>query len=92
MNSKYIQYGCGTSAQKEWRNFDPSPTLYFERLPFIGKLYTKNSFRFLENMEFRNIGFRKIKRAVYNDLANILFNTVEEEARWINCLGVECEK
>jgi predicted SAM-dependent methyltransferase len=42
----YVQYGCGFCAPKDWTNFDASPTLRWERLPVIGKLYTKNSQRF----------------------------------------------
>ncbi len=53
--SKYIQYGCGHSAPDQWRNFDASPTLIFERLPIIGKLYTKNASRFPANVEFGDI-------------------------------------
>ncbi|CAO5043555.1 MULTISPECIES: hypothetical protein [Microcystis] len=30
--SKYVQYGCGWSAPSQWRNFDASPTLRFERM------------------------------------------------------------
>ena len=54
-SEKYVQYGCGFSNPKGWRNFDASPTLRFERLPFLGKLYTKNSSRFPENVEFGDI-------------------------------------
>jgi len=53
--SKYIQYGCGWSAPRQWRNFDASPTLRFERMPFIGRLYTKNQFRFPSNVEYGDI-------------------------------------
>jgi len=54
-SEKYVQYGCGFSNPKEWRNFDASPTLRFERLPILGKLYTKNSSRFPDNVEFGDI-------------------------------------
>lgn len=54
-NSRYVQYGCGWSAPSGWRNFDASPTLRFERLPLIGKLYSKNKARFPENIEFGDI-------------------------------------
>lgn len=54
--SQYVQYGCGwKSAPAEWRNFDASPTLWFERIPLFGRLYTKNSTRFPENAEFGDI-------------------------------------
>ena len=52
---QYIQYGCGRSAPKNWRNFDASPTLRFERIPLLGRLYTKNDSRFPENVEYGDI-------------------------------------
>jgi predicted SAM-dependent methyltransferase len=53
--SRYVQFGCGWSAPSEWRNFDASPTLRFERLPLIGRLYTKNESRFPSNVEYGDI-------------------------------------
>lgn len=50
-----VQYGCGWSAPDGWHNFDASPTLRFERIPVIGKLYTKNSRRFPANVMFGDI-------------------------------------
>jgi hypothetical protein len=56
MNSnEYVQYGCGLSAPAQWRNFDASPTLRFERLPIVGRLYTKNGCRFPSNVEYGDI-------------------------------------
>jgi SAM-dependent methyltransferase len=54
-NKLYVQYGCGWSAPEGWRNFDASPTLRFERLPLVGKLYTKNKERFPDNVEYGDI-------------------------------------
>lgn len=54
-NSLYVQYGCGWCAPEGWRNFDASPTLRFERLPVIGKLYTFNDSRFPENVDYGDI-------------------------------------
>ena len=51
----YVQYGCGWCAPAEWRNFDASPTLRWERLPILGKLYTKNAARFPSNVEYGNV-------------------------------------
>ncbi len=51
----YVQYGCGWSAPESWRNFDASPTLRFERLPILGKMYGKNERRFPENAEYGDI-------------------------------------
>lgn len=40
MNNKiYVQYGCGLSAPKEWKNFDVSPTLRLQKKPIIGSLF-----------------------------------------------------
>lgn len=46
-----INIGCGPSPDASgpsWRNYDASPTLRFERIPIIGRLYTKNATRFPE--------------------------------------------
>lgn len=51
----YLQYGCGFSAPPEWLNFDASPTLRFERIPVIGRLYTRNTQRFPENVRYGNV-------------------------------------
>ena len=50
-----VQYGCGWCAPEGWRNFDGSPTLRLERIPVIGKMYTKNAERFPENSEYGDI-------------------------------------
>jgi predicted SAM-dependent methyltransferase len=56
MNSgEYVQYGCGMSAPNGWRNFDASPTLRFERLPILGRMYTKNATRFPAGVEYGDI-------------------------------------
>lgn len=55
MKNQYVQYGCGWSAPRSWRNFDASPTLRFERLPLIGSMYTRNAMRFPENVEYGDI-------------------------------------
>jgi SAM-dependent methyltransferase len=51
----FVQYGCGWSAPKGWRNFDASPTLRFERLPLVGRMYTKNAERFPDGVEYGDI-------------------------------------
>jgi SAM-dependent methyltransferase len=50
-----MQYGCGWSAPTGWLNFDASPTLIFERLPLVGKLYTRNDRRFPDNVRYGDI-------------------------------------
>ena len=54
---RYVQYGCGMSVPDAdgWRHFDASPTLVFERIPVIGRLYTKNGTRFPPSVEFGDI-------------------------------------
>ena len=51
----YVQYGCGFTAPAEWVNYDASPTLRFERLPVLGKLYTRNKQRFPDNVKYGDI-------------------------------------
>jgi len=55
MNDIYVQYGCGWSAPKGWLNYDSSPTLRFERIPILGRMYTKNSERFPNNVVYGDI-------------------------------------
>ncbi|MDR3695476.1 methyltransferase domain-containing protein [Mucilaginibacter sp.] len=52
---RYVQYGCGFSAPADWVNYDASPTLRFERLPLLGKLYTRNNQRFPANVKYGDI-------------------------------------
>ena len=51
----YVQYGCGLSAPSEWRNFDASPRLRFERIPLPRFLYGKHKFLFPRNVEYGDI-------------------------------------
>ena len=51
----YVQYGCGFSAPDGWMNFDASPTLRFERVPLIGRLYTRNARRFPASARFGDV-------------------------------------
>ncbi len=55
MSDLYVHYGCGFCAPEDWLNFDASPTLRFERLPVIGRLYTKNQTRFPANVRYGDI-------------------------------------
>ncbi len=50
-----MQYGCGWTAPTGWINFDSSPTLRFERLPLIGRLYTKNEARFPATVRYGDV-------------------------------------
>lgn len=51
----FVQYGCGMTPATGWRNFDSSPTLAFERVPVLGRLYTKNATRFPDAVEYGDI-------------------------------------
>src|SRR5262249_54197655 len=53
--SKYVHYGCLFCAPKSWLNFDASPTLIFERIPIVGRFYTKNQQRFPTNVRYGDI-------------------------------------
>jgi SAM-dependent methyltransferase len=53
--SEYVEFGGGFSLPEDWLNFDISPILRFERLPLIGKLYTRNVQRFPKNVRYGNI-------------------------------------
>lgn len=50
----YVQYGCGLSAPVDWHNFDASPTLRLQKLPFIGR-WAKKRVAFPDNVRFGNI-------------------------------------
>lgn len=51
----HVQYGCGMSAPTTWANFDSSPTLRFEHIPVVGRLYKKNKHRFPGNIQYGDI-------------------------------------
>jgi SAM-dependent methyltransferase len=53
--SRYVQYGCGFTAPDAWINYDASPTLRFERIPLLGKMYTRNRQRFPKNVRYGDI-------------------------------------
>jgi len=55
LNGQYVQYGCGMSAPKSWKNFDASPTLRFERVAILGRFHTKNKTRFPDNIAYGDI-------------------------------------
>jgi hypothetical protein len=40
MSNCYVQYGCGFSAGEGWLNFDASPTVRIERIPFFGNMFS----------------------------------------------------
>jgi hypothetical protein len=40
MSNCYVQYGCGFSVGEAWLNFDTSPTLRIERIPFFGNIFS----------------------------------------------------
>jgi hypothetical protein len=54
-DSRYAQYGCGLSVAKGWRNFDGSPRLRLEKLPFLGRVLTRNRPLFPQEVEFGDI-------------------------------------
>lgn len=42
--------------------------------------------------ELEKVGFKEIRNAQLGDSRNPKFNEIEDESRWKNCLGIECQK
>jgi SAM-dependent methyltransferase len=55
MIARHVQFGSGLSAPDGWVNYDASPTLRFERLPLVGRLYTRNAARFPATVRYGDI-------------------------------------
>lgn len=56
MSKTYVQYGCGNFAPEEWINFDASPTLRIQRIPFIGRMVrNKLNLVFSSNVRYGDI-------------------------------------
>ena len=53
--SSYIRIGCHFTVEPSWENYDASPTLRFEKIPLISRLYTKNERRFPDEVKYGNI-------------------------------------
>ena len=55
----YVQYGCGFSVGEGWLNFDASPTLRIERIPFFGNkvsaVFSGNRERFPASVRYGDI-------------------------------------
>ena len=51
---KYVQYGCGLSAPKEWLNYDVSPTLILQKTPLLGSVLKLDT-RFPNNVLYGDI-------------------------------------
>jgi predicted SAM-dependent methyltransferase len=41
--------------------------------------------------ELANAGFVDVRRAAFGDCADPMFQAVEDQGRWQNCLGIECK-
>lgn len=52
-----VNFGCGLSAPKTWRNFDASPSLRLQRLPLFGSLIgiLRSGVKFPANVEYGDI-------------------------------------
>lgn len=57
---RYVNVGCGWGVGESWENYDASPTLRFERLPLLGRLYTRNANRFPETARYADISLGPI--------------------------------
>jgi SAM-dependent methyltransferase len=59
MTRIYVNYGCGLSAPDGWRNFDASPRLRLERIPFLRPfLKAKVGLLFPPNVYFGDVRSR----------------------------------
>ena len=52
---RYVQYGCGLSSPEGWINFDASPTLIAQKIPFVGKYIRKAQISFPPSVRFGDI-------------------------------------
>ncbi len=80
----YVNYGCGFTAGEGWLNFDSSPTLRFERIPVVGKLYTKNQRRFPNQVIYGDITKRLLCNE--NEADGIFASHVLEHMPYDDCL------
>jgi SAM-dependent methyltransferase len=55
MQGLYVQYGCGWNVPAGWLHFDASPTLRWERVPLLGRLWTRNARRFPKSVRYGDI-------------------------------------
>jgi len=51
----YVQYGCGMSCPEGWTNFDASPTLWLQRIPYLGRAFQRKQPRFPNRVRYGNI-------------------------------------
>jgi predicted SAM-dependent methyltransferase len=51
----YVQYGCGESSPDGWLNFDASPTLRAQRIPFLGKFIRQDNISFPKSVKFGDV-------------------------------------
>lgn len=55
MTTEYVQYGAGLCGPATWLNFDISPSLRLQRLPFLGPIFQKFGPPFPETIRFGDI-------------------------------------
>jgi SAM-dependent methyltransferase len=52
----HVQFGCGLCAPESWLNFDVSPTLRLQQIPFVGRIIPTGPFgRFPANVRYGDI-------------------------------------
>jgi hypothetical protein len=55
MTEWLVQYGCGLSAPDGWINFDASPTLRLQRLPFVGPFLMRGRSHFPASVRYGDV-------------------------------------
>lgn len=60
MRKVLVNIGCGFTAGESWLNFDASPTLLYEKAPFLTTIYKKNEVPFPKNVKYGDITKRRL--------------------------------
>ena len=58
-----VQFGCGLSCPEEWLNYDASPTLRIQKIPFLGPIFTKRRVKFPKSVRYGDV----LKGLPHND-------------------------
>ena len=70
MRKVLVNIGCGFTVGESWLNFDASPTLLYEKVPFLTYIYKKNEAPFPKNVKYGDI---TKKRLCAPDTADAVF-------------------
>ena len=83
MSNLYVQYGCGLSSPTEWQNFDASPTLRLQKIPFMG-IISRRKMNFPSHIKYGNI-LKKLPGIKLNSCDGIYCSHVLEHLTLTDC-------